>query len=79
MKDVGRSVSPPRDPGRLVEQRRAERRAAYRHHNEPSNRNNNLGFRCAELTTGPDGSLLNRPASCPSSWATANGFRRPAC
>ena len=48
-------------------------RAAYRNHNEPSNRNNNLGFRCAELTTEPDGSLLNRPASCPSSRATANG------
>ena len=41
-------------------------RAAYRNHNEPSNRNNDLGFRCAELTTEPDGSLLNRPASCPS-------------
>ena len=54
-------------------------RAAYRNHNEPSNRNNNLGFRCAELTTEPDGSLLNRPASCPSSRATANGCRRPAC
>jgi hypothetical protein len=54
-------------------------RAAYRNNNEPSNRNNNLGFRCAELTTGPDGSLLNRPASCPSFRATANGCRRQAC
>ncbi len=54
-------------------------RAAYRNHNEPSNRNNNLGFRCAELTTGPDGSLLNRPASCPSFPTTANGCRLPAC
>ncbi|MDR3638328.1 MAG: SUMF1/EgtB/PvdO family nonheme iron enzyme [Isosphaeraceae bacterium] len=26
-------------------------RAAYRNHNEPTNRNHNLGFRCAELTT----------------------------
>ncbi len=54
-------------------------RAAYRNHNEPSNRNHNLGFRCAELTTEPDGSLLNRPASCPSFRATANASRRPAC
>ncbi|HKI19360.1 MAG TPA: SUMF1/EgtB/PvdO family nonheme iron enzyme [Isosphaeraceae bacterium] len=54
-------------------------RAAYRNHNQPSNRNHNLGFRCAELTTEPDGSLLNRLASCPSSRATANGSRRPAC
>ena len=54
-------------------------RAAYGNHNEPSNRNNNMGFRCAELTTEPDGSLLNRPASCRSSRATANGCRRPAC
>jgi Sulfatase-modifying factor enzyme 1 len=50
-------------------------RAAYRNHNEPSNRNNNLGFRCAELTTEPDGSLLNRPASRPSFGTTANGSR----
>jgi hypothetical protein len=54
-------------------------RAAYRNHNEPTNRNNNLGFRCAELTTEPDGSLLNRPASRPLFRATANGSRRPAC
>jgi hypothetical protein len=54
-------------------------RAAYRNHNEPSNRNNNLGFRCAELTTEPDGSLLNRPVSCPSFRTAANRSRRPAC
>jgi Sulfatase-modifying factor enzyme 1 len=54
-------------------------RAAYRNHNEPANRNNNLGFRCAELTTEPDSSLLNRPAPCPSLRATANGCQRPAC
>jgi Sulfatase-modifying factor enzyme 1 len=54
-------------------------RAAYRNHNEPTNRNNNLGFRCAELTTKPDGSLLNRPASCPSFRTMAKGSRGPAC
>ena len=54
-------------------------RAAYRNNNEPTNRNNNIGCRFAELTTKPDGSLLNRPASRPSFWTTANGSRRPAC
>jgi formylglycine-generating enzyme required for sulfatase activity len=54
-------------------------RAAYRYHLVPSDRGIYLGFRCAELTTGPDGSLLNRPVSRPSFWTTANGSRRPAC
>jgi hypothetical protein len=54
-------------------------RAAYRNHNESANRNNNLGFRCAELTTEPDGSLLNRPVSRPSFGTAANRSRRPAC
>ena len=54
-------------------------RAASRILFGPSLRDRLLGFRCAELTTEPDGSLLNRPASCPSSRATANGCRRPAC
>jgi hypothetical protein len=54
-------------------------RAAYRNNNEPANRNNNVGCRFAELTTKPDGSLMNRPASCPSFRTTANGSRRPAC
>ena len=52
----GRRVRPPRDPGRLVGQRRAGVRAAYRYRFEPSYRNNDLGFRCAEFRApGPVG------------------------
>ena len=47
-------------------------RAAYRNRNDPGNRNDNLGFRCGELTTGRDRPLGNRPASCPPPPAVAN-------
>ena len=52
------SVRPPRDPGRLVERASArDVRAAYRSHGyEPSDRDDDLGFRCAEFRTpGPVG------------------------
>ncbi len=48
-------------------------RAAYRNANDPGNRNDNLGFRCAELAKERDRSLGNRPASCPPPRASANG------
>ncbi len=47
-------------------------RAAHRNANEPGNRNDNLGFRCGELATGPDRPLGNRPASGPPHPAPAN-------
>jgi len=48
-------------------------RAAYRNHNEPGNRNNNLGFRPAPAPPAPDRTIpigWNRPVSRPgASWA----------
>ena len=47
-------------------------RAANRNWNDPGDRDNNLGFRCGELTTGRDRPLANRPASGPPLRAAAN-------
>jgi hypothetical protein len=47
-------------------------RAAYRNGNDPGNRNDNLGFRCGELTAERDRSPENKPASGPLPLAAAN-------
>ena len=48
----GSGVSPPRDPGRLVVSTSRRTCAAFRYHDEPSYRNDYLGFRCAEFRQG---------------------------
>ncbi|MCB1806409.1 MAG: hypothetical protein KDK04_15125 [Candidatus Competibacteraceae bacterium] len=39
-------------------------RSAYRNHNDPGNRNNNLGFRVASTSAPPDGCGLRITALC---------------
>lgn len=51
-------------------------RAAYRNHNEPGNRNNNLGFRCARAHAWTGGSVPEPAVILPAPGRqTANGLR----
>ncbi len=49
---VGFRVRPSRDPGRLVERRRTGRARGVPLRDEPSVRDSDLGFRCAEFRPG---------------------------